>query len=132
MLGVWGPTGYNGGQWLQLGWALAITCFKENIVNHFRKLFLGKIYIWEVADFPSWGSCHLGNYHLGKCTFGKLLLEKLYIWEVATWENTLGKRPVEKYLASKSTHCLSFTTYIIFVCKIVSLSKYVVLRDFTT
>ena len=29
------------------------------------------MYIWEVAFFPSWGSCHLGNCHLRKCTFGK-------------------------------------------------------------
>ena len=83
--------------------AAAITCFKENIVNYLRKLLLGKMYILEVAAFPSWGSCHLENCHLGKCTFGKLPLGKLHIWEVATWENTLGKlplgkRPLGKYL----------------------------------
>ena len=50
--------------------------------NYLRKLLLGKMYIWEVAAIPSWGSCHLGNFHLGKCTFGKL---------------PLGKRPLRKY-----------------------------------
>ena len=59
--------------------AADITCFKENIVNYLRKLLIGKMYIWEVAAFPSWGSCHLGNCHLGKCTFGKLpALEKAF------------------------------------------------------
>ena len=62
-----------------------------------------KMYISEIADFPSWKSCHLGNCHLGKCTFEKLPLGKLHIWEVTTWENTpgklpFGKRPLGKYL----------------------------------
>ena len=68
------------------------------------------MYIWEVAAFPSWESCHLG-----KCTFGKLPLflhgevatieklsfGKLYIWKVDAWEIThlgscnLGKHPWE-------------------------------------
>ena len=61
--------------------AADITCFKENIVNYLRKLLLGKMYIWEVAAFPSWGSCHLGNCHLGKCTFGS--------WPL--WKRPLGK-----------------------------------------
>ena len=39
------------------------------------KLLLGKMYIWEVAAFPSWGSCHLGKYP----------------WKVAAWEVALGK-----------------------------------------
>ena len=36
--------------------AADIPCFKENIVNYLWKLILGKMYMWEVAAFPSWGS----------------------------------------------------------------------------
>ena len=101
----------QGGSALRLGWArepsaVAIPYFKENIVNYLRKQLLGKMHIWEVAAFSSWGSCHLGSCHLGKYTFGKLPLGKLHIWEVATWKNTigklmLGKSPLGKYLTSK-------------------------------
>ena len=87
-------------EWARGPSAAAITCFKENIVNYLRKLLLGKMYIWEFASFPSWGSCHLVNCYLRKCTFGKLLLflhagklplgklslGKMYIWEVAARE----------------------------------------------
>jgi len=52
----------------------AISCYKENIVNNLKKSLLGKMHIWEVVAFSSWGSCHLG-----KCTLGKLPLEKLHI-----------------------------------------------------
>ena len=72
---------------LRLGWdrgpsAAAITCFKENIVHQLGTLLLGKIYIWEVAAFPSWGRCHLGNFHLGNCTFGKLPHLGKGLWEI--------------------------------------------------
>ena len=76
---------------LQLGLiAATFPCFKENKVNYLRKLLLGKMYIWEVAAFPSWGSCHLKNCHFGKCTFEKLLLflyEEVATWEIVSWEN---------------------------------------------
>ena len=58
------------------------------------------MYMWEVAAFSLWGSCHLGNFHLGKCTFGKLPLGKLHIWENTLRKLPLGKRPLGKYLTS--------------------------------
>ena len=74
------------------------------------------MYIREVAAFPSWGSCHLGNYFLGKCTFGKLPIFlhgvgatlEVVIWEVAAWENcTFGKLPLEKIPLAFGTYLTS-------------------------
>ena len=70
------------------------------------------MYIWKVVAFPSWESCHLGNFYSGKCILGsfsfmgklplgKLSFGKMYIWEVAAWEIAhwgscyLGKYPLE-------------------------------------
>ena len=87
---------------LRLGWArgraLRLLLVLKKISKLFKKIVTRENYIWEVAAFPSWGSCHLGNCHLRKCTFWKLPLAKLHIWEVATWENTLGKLPLGKGL----------------------------------
>ena len=61
------------------------------------------MYIWEVAAFLSWGSCHLVNCHLEKFTFVKLPVGKIahlgschlenYPGEVAAWEKAFGKVP---------------------------------------
>ena len=56
------------------------------------------------------GKLQLGKLSIEKMyTFGKLPLGKLHIWELATWVNTLGKlpllkRPLGKYLTSKTIH----------------------------
>ena len=90
---------------------MAITCFKENKVNYLRKLLLWKMYVLEVAAFPYgevatweiviWENVHLGSCRLENCTFGKLHLG-----------NTLGKRPLVKYL---TLYCRYIDIIILFV-----------------
>ena len=74
---------------------MAITCFKEGIVNYSRKLgkctfekfplFLhGEVATWEIVIWE--------NVHLESCRLGNCHLEK-YPWEVAAGKKTFGKVP---------------------------------------
>ena len=74
---------------------MAITCFKEGIVNYSRKLgkctfekfplFLhGEVATWEIVI---WENVHLESCRLGNCHLGK------YPWEVAAGKKTFGKVP---------------------------------------
>ena len=77
---------------------MAITCFKEGIVNYSRKL--GKC---TFEKFPLF-------LHGEVATWEIVIWENVYTWkvadwEIATWKNTLGKlplgkRPLGKYLTS--------------------------------
>ena len=76
----------NGGPALRLelvrGRALRLFLVLKKYSKLLRKLLLGKMYIREVAAFPSWE-----RLPLGKLSFGKICIWKMCIWDIVIWEN---------------------------------------------